>query len=76
MRVREAAADAIANLCNDIVLNGVQQEAFVVGYNSVMDAAIVKLLGREWKKTMNRKVSIELKKNPHGALRGKDIFTL
>lgn len=64
---------AMADLCNDIVPNGSQQEAFVAGYNSVMDLAITNKLGRGWGKSFNRRVSAELKRNPRGTLQAEDI---
>jgi len=63
----------MADLCNDIVPNGSQQEAFVAGYNSVMDLAITSKLGPEWKKSVDRQVRAELKRNPRGTLQAKDI---
>lgn len=63
----------MADLCNDIAPNGSQQEAFVAGYNSVMDSAIADKLGRGWKESVDRQVSAELKRKPRGMLRAEDI---
>lgn len=63
----------MADLCNDIVPNGAQQEAFVSGYNSVMDLAITNKLGLGWKQSFDRKISAELKRNPRARLQAEDI---
>jgi hypothetical protein len=70
---RASGITPMADLCNDIIPNGVQQEAFVDGYNSVMELAIAKRLGTDWKKAIDRQASAELKKHPRGTLRPADI---
>lgn len=63
----------MADLCNDLIPNASQQEAFVAGYNAVMELAIAKQLGQGWKKSIDQKVVVEFKRKPRGALRAGDI---
>ncbi|SHH71951.1 hypothetical protein SAMN05428948_5099 [Massilia sp. CF038] len=63
----------MADLCNDIVPNGEQQEAYVAGYNAVMDPAIAKRLGQTWKISLEKQVREEFKRKPQGTLRAADI---
>lgn len=39
----------IADLCNDILPEGVRQEAFVEGYNVIMNREFRRRLGPDWK---------------------------
>lgn len=70
---RNVGINVMADLCNDILPNASQQEAFVAGYNSVMDLHIVKQLGKGWKKSIDQQVRFELRRNPRGTLRAEDI---
>jgi hypothetical protein len=63
----------MADLCNDIVPNGLQQSAFVEGYNAVMGAAITKRMGTAWQDGLEKQVLAELKKHPSGKLKASDI---
>lgn len=63
----------MANLCNDIMPNASQQEAYVTGYNAVMDPVIVKRFGRDWKEKIEKQVVILQRKQPAGTLQAKDI---
>ena len=65
---------AMADLCNDIMPNSSQQEAFVAGYNLVMELAITNQLGEGWKKSFDRQGIAELKRNPRGTLKANDIM--
>lgn len=64
----------MANLCNDIMPNGSQQEAFVAGYNSVMEPAIERRPGLGWKKAIEKEVGAQLILRPKGKLRPEDIW--
>lgn len=70
---RDVGINVMADLCNDILPNASQQEAFVAGYNSVMDLHIAKQLGKGWEKSIDQQVRTELRRNPRGTLRAKDI---
>ena len=62
----------IADLCNDIVPDGVRQEAFVEGYNAIMNREFSRRLGPDWKAVVDRQVADQLRKHPQGALRAGD----
>jgi hypothetical protein len=63
----------MANLCNDILPNASQQEAFVAGYNARMDMKIGQELGREWKEVIEKQVEIQRRRHPKGTLQAGDI---
>lgn len=63
----------MADLCNDLIPNASQQNAFVTGYNGVMEAAIGKRLGPAWKAPIEKQVAMELRKHPEGTLQAGDI---
>ncbi len=63
----------MADMCNDIVPSGSQQQAYVDGYNAVMEPAIGKRLGHEWRAVIEKQVSAVLRKHPKGNLRAGDI---
>ena len=62
----------MADLCNDILPDGVRQEAFVQGYNVTMDREFSRRLGRDWKALIERQVADQLRKHPKGTLRADD----
>lgn len=63
----------MADLCNDMLPNAFQQDAFVKGYNSVMDEAITRRLGLGWKESLEKQVAVQLRKHSKGKLRARDI---
>jgi hypothetical protein len=63
----------MADLCNDLIPNASQQEAYVAGYNAVMDLAIAKRLGQGWKLLLEKQVAEQLRKRPKGTLKAEDI---
>jgi len=63
----------MADLCNDVLPNASQQDAFVKGYNAVMDAAIAKRFGNGWKELIEKRVEVQLQKHPKGRLRANEI---
>jgi hypothetical protein len=70
---RASGVIVMANLCNDIIPNASQQEAFVAGYNARMDLKIGKKLGREWKEVIEKQVEIQRRRHPKGTLQAGDI---
>ena len=70
---RDVGINVMADLCNDILPNASQQEAFVAGYNSVMGLHIVKQLGKGWKESIDQQLKVEIRRNPRGTLRAEDI---
>jgi hypothetical protein len=70
---RSSGITVKANLCNDVIPNAVQQEAFVAGYNAVMGMAIATQLGAGWEESLEKQVSVQQRKHPKGKLRAQDI---
>ena len=70
---KESRIVVMANLCNDIIPNAFQQDAFVAGYNSVMDPVIGQRLGHGWKAGIEKLVRAQLRKHPKGTLQADDI---
>jgi len=72
---RASGITAMDDLCNDVIPNASQQEAYVSAYNAVMNAAIVKKLGRHWKETIDQQVALQLRAHPKGKLQARDIVS-
>lgn len=70
---RAAGVTVLADLCNDLILSSARQEAFVAGYNAVMDKAIAAKLGLAWKETLEQQVRSQQRKHPLGSLKADDI---
>lgn len=70
---KAAGITVLADLCNDLILESARQEAFVAGYNAVMDKAIAAKLGLAWKETLEQQVRSQQRKHPLGSLRAEDI---
>lgn len=69
---KAAGVTAMADVCNDLVPDAAQQEAFVAGYNAVMHAAIVKKLGSAWQASIDKQVKVQLRKRPAGTFQARD----